>query len=405
MNEIFEESISIHPTPVEQILKNNTLEVVSSEPTEVISNEVVGHQSTRCPRTTTPGPIIDTDGRQKRVLNNREGCRALGKTKSKDSVTPYYGKDTFQYLQQCEERQRPLPGYIETNQAEMTPAVRSFLVDWLVEVAEEYRLRNETLMLSIGYVDRFLSKERSRNMHRSMIQLVGITALLLASKIEEINPPHVDDFVFISDNMYDRREVLNMERMILDTLHYEMTQPTPMTFLSMILRSDGPTGPDHALHASFCTYLAEIAMLDYEVSTSFPSSTIAFSCVLLADFFLSRETLVLSSAMQFIRSLKLGHNYRLECLCQSSTLIFKRLKDNMVHSIFPAIHYKYTSSEFESVSKNWGLDLSLRAFEELPSTLFSEEKTPDRVEKSVGSLSDEEQESGYRKEMCKAESP
>jgi len=397
MNEKFEDSNSIHPTPIEQTLKNKTREAVWSESTEVIPNELVGQQSTGHHLTTTPGPMgPDTDGRQKWVLNNREDCRALGKTKSKDSITPYYGKDTFQYLQQCEERQRPLPGYIETNQAEMTPAVRSFLVDWLVEVAEEYRLRNETLMLSIGYVDRFLSKERSRNMHRSMIQLVGITALLLASKVEEINPPHVDDFVFISDNMYDRREVLNMERMILDTLHYEMTQPTPMTFLSMILRSDGPTGPDHALHASFCTYLAEISMLDYEVSTSFPSSTIAFSCVLLADFFLSRETLVHSSAMQFIRSLKLGHNYRLECLCQSSTLIFKRLKDNMVHSkTYPAIHYKYTSSEFESVSKNWGLDLSLRAFEELPSTLFSEEKTPDRVEKSVGSLSEEEQGIGY----------
>ena len=32
------------------------------------------------------------------------------------------------------------------------------LMDWLVEVAEEYTLRNETLHLAKNYVDRYLAK-------------------------------------------------------------------------------------------------------------------------------------------------------------------------------------------------------------------------------------------------------
>ena len=77
--------------------------------------------------------------------------------------------------------------------------MRGILIDWLVEVAEEYRLEAETLYLAVNYIDRFLSQVP---VNRSKLQLVGVTCMLVAAKYEEIHPPAVDEFVYISDNTY-----------------------------------------------------------------------------------------------------------------------------------------------------------------------------------------------------------
>ena len=63
-------------------------------------------------------------------------------------------------------------------QRDINSNMRSILVDWLVEVAEEYRLHAETLFLSVNYLDRFLSKNQ---VVRDKLQLVGITCMLVAS--------------------------------------------------------------------------------------------------------------------------------------------------------------------------------------------------------------------------------
>lgn len=98
---------------------------------------------------------------------------------------------------------RPMPSYME-RQRDINHNMRSILVDWLVEVAEEYRLKPETLFLSVNYIDRFLS---SMAVQRTKLQLVGVTCMLLASKYEEIQPPTVDNFVYITDETYRRDQV------------------------------------------------------------------------------------------------------------------------------------------------------------------------------------------------------
>lgn len=56
--------------------------------------------------------------------------------------------------------------------------MRVILVDWLVEVAEEYKLGLETVHLAVNYLDRFLS---SMSVLRGKLQLVGTAALLVAA--------------------------------------------------------------------------------------------------------------------------------------------------------------------------------------------------------------------------------
>lgn len=60
--------------------------------------------------------------------------------------------------------------------------------------------------------------------------------MLIASKYEEIWAPEVRDFVYISDKAYSREQILNMEKLMLNTLRFKLTVPTPWNFLSRSLK-------------------------------------------------------------------------------------------------------------------------------------------------------------------------
>ena len=68
--------------------------------------------------------------------------------------------------------------YIEKVQKDVTVNMRGVLVDWLVEVAEEYKLLSDTLYLTISYIDRFLSVNLT---NRQRLQLLGVSSMLIAS--------------------------------------------------------------------------------------------------------------------------------------------------------------------------------------------------------------------------------
>ena len=69
---------------------------------------------------------------------------------------------------------------METVQSDVTANMRAILVDWLVEVAEEYKLVSDTLFLTVSYIDRFLSFN-AINRHR--LQLLGVSSMLIASYV------------------------------------------------------------------------------------------------------------------------------------------------------------------------------------------------------------------------------
>ncbi|RDX68039.1 putative cyclin-A3-1, partial [Mucuna pruriens] len=120
-----------------------------------------------------------------------------------------------------EKKRRPMVNYIEKIQNDVTITMRGILVDWLVEVAEEYELLSDTLRLSVSYVDKVLS---INPVSKPMLQLLGV------SKYEENSPPHVEEFSFITDNTYCKAEVVCMEAEVLKALNFELGNPTVKTF-------------------------------------------------------------------------------------------------------------------------------------------------------------------------------
>ena len=108
--------------------------------------------------------------------------------------------------------------------------MRGILIDWLIDVHLKFKLLPETMFLTVNLIDRFLEKEV---IMRNKLQLVGITAMLIACKYEEIYAPEVKDFVYITDKAYTKHEVLNMENTIMSTLEFNITVATANKYLEV----------------------------------------------------------------------------------------------------------------------------------------------------------------------------
>ncbi|KAF3952232.1 hypothetical protein CMV_022191 [Castanea mollissima] len=194
-----------------------------------------------------------------------------------------YAADIDDYLHkmEMESKRRPLPNYLEKVQKEVTANMRGVLVDWLVEVAEEYKLLPDTLYLAISYIDRFLSLNV---VHKQKLQLLGVSSMLIASKYEEITAPDVGDFCYITDNTYPKEEVVKMEADILKSLKFEMGNPTVKTFLRRFTSVAQKNNKSPNLQLEFLGYyLGELSLLDYNCVKFLPS-LVAASVIFLAKF-------------------------------------------------------------------------------------------------------------------------
>lgn len=137
----------------------------------------------------------------------------------KTSYDKDYDEDIHNYLKAIETKYLPTFNFMAF-QTDINEEMRVVLVDWLIEVHSEFQLREETLFLAVNIVDRFLAK---RKVLRSKFQLLGVAAMFIACKYEEIEPPVLDDFIEISDCAYSREEMILMERLILNSLDFCIT--------------------------------------------------------------------------------------------------------------------------------------------------------------------------------------
>jgi len=74
----------------------------------------------------------------------------------------------------------------------VTSGEREVLINWLIIIQVEFNLLPETLFITVNIIDRYLSKKR---IPLDQFQLLGITAMFIASKFQEIYPPIMTDFI------------------------------------------------------------------------------------------------------------------------------------------------------------------------------------------------------------------
>lgn len=185
-----------------------------------------------------------------------------------------YTADIMQYFLFLEDKFKASAGYMNY-QKDITYTMRAVLVDWLVEVADEYSLNLQTLYTTIGYIDRFLSEV---SVQRAKLQLVGVTCMLLAAKFEEVTPPTVANFSLITDSTYSPEQILRMEHLVLKVLKFDLGSATMLSFLNPLLRTCQANDKVRCL----AYYLGELTLMDGETYLKFKPSITAISILSLA---------------------------------------------------------------------------------------------------------------------------
>lgn len=168
-----------------------------------------------------------------------------------------YVEDIFSYLKSLQNEHLPKKDYMKT-QSDINEKMRGILIDWLIEVHLKFKLLPETLFLTINLIDRYLS---SKNILRTKLQLIGVCCLFIACKYEEIYPPEIKDFVFITDKAYTKEEIIEMETDILRAVNFEITITSSLRYLEYYnLYLD----LDENLFL-FSRYLLELFLLEYKM--------------------------------------------------------------------------------------------------------------------------------------------
>ncbi|KAI5084320.1 hypothetical protein GOP47_0000489 [Adiantum capillus-veneris] len=251
-----------------------------------------------------------------------------------------YAAEIYHHLRMAELKRRPSLNFMDTVQQDINASMRGILVDWLVEVAEEYKLVPDTLYLTISYIDRFLS---GNLVTRQRLQLLGVASMLIASKYEEICAPQVDEFCYITDNTYNREEVLEMERSVLNHLHFELTGPTTKSFLRRFVRAAQAGQKSPTLQLEFLgNYLAELTLLEYGFLHFLPSM-IAGAAVLVARVTLNPTWRPWNSTLQHYSG------YKASELKECAKAILE-LQKNTKNCTLPAIREKYRQHKFKCVA-------------------------------------------------------
>ncbi|CAG5123583.1 unnamed protein product [Candidula unifasciata] len=248
-------------------------------------------------------------------------------------LEPYF-QDIYSYMRRVECAYWPDKSYM-SRQCDVTTSMRNILVDWLVEVGEEYKLQRETLFLAVNYIDRFLSVV---GVFRPKLQLVGAASMFIAAKYEEIYPPDVAEFVYITDDSYNKQQILKMETVILRMLGFKVAVPTINWFCERFIEMIDM--PDKARCLAF--FLIELSLIEIEEFLAYRQSIIAASAIVIARS-------VLDVQNPWPHHMEQVSGYSLAELKPCIELLFSqyRRKDVMPQQ---AVIEKYKQSKFAKVS-------------------------------------------------------
>ena len=166
----------------------------------------------------------------------------------------------------------PMPDYTcLSRQPEINDKIRGILVDWLIDVHYKLHFTDETLFITISIIDRFLSVSEIK---RVKFQLLGITALMIACKHEEIDLLKINDFIYLTDNAYKKNEVIKMEEELLDKLNFSFVYPSPIKLFEYLSLHFGFNKTQHLMGK----FLMENFLLDIK-NVKYSPSIISCACI------------------------------------------------------------------------------------------------------------------------------
>ncbi|KAI9217008.1 cyclin-like protein [Blastocladiella britannica] len=212
------------------------------------------------------------------VVTNEDGDKSYAVDIDQDDIDDpamcaEYAAEIMDYLMDRETHFAPDPQYI-VRHGEIKWGMRAILVDWIVEVHGKFKFLPETLFLATNIMDRFLTR---RVCSLDKFQLVGLVALFVAAKTEEVFCPAADQFVFMADNAFTKDDLLGAEQYLLRVLEFDLWAPGPLSFIRRISKMDDYSAP----HRNAAKYFAEMTLLDHRF-LEYPMSQVAAASMYLA---------------------------------------------------------------------------------------------------------------------------
>ncbi|KAJ3654629.1 hypothetical protein Zmor_013804 [Zophobas morio] len=262
-----------------------------------------------------------------------EGVADFDKENWDDTVqVSHYAMDIFNYMKN-REAMFEIPDYMD-RQVCLTNWMRSLLVDWMVEVQESFELNHETLYLGVKLVDLYLSR---MTVGKETLQLVGATAMFIASKYDERAPPAIADFLYICDGAYTREELIRMEINLLKVCDFNLGIPLSYRFLRRYARCAKITMPLLTL----ARFILEHSLMEYATVTVRDSKLAAAALYLALKM---KKTGGWSAALEFYSGYKLEEFKNVVVLLNDA--LHKKPKNPLI-----TVRNKYSHKIFFEVAK------------------------------------------------------
>ena len=249
-----------------------------------------------------------------------------------------YVMDVIATLREKEVAERVPPKYMEGLQHSITPRMRNILADWMIEVISRFDTCNETTFLAINILDKYLSRVE---VQQRDLQLIGVAAILTASKCEDIYAIALDDLVAITGNAVAAEDVVAQERKIVTAIDWCLTSPYSIHFLRRYSKAADSDGFIHTASK----FLLELAAVQYDMLEYLPSMQAA------AAVYLARR--MCGEAELWSKTTEYYSGYSLDdimpCVRALNALVLtpnRRLR---------AVHTKYASRRYGEVSRLSGI--------------------------------------------------
>uniref|UniRef100_A0A915IA75 Cyclin N-terminal domain-containing protein n=1 Tax=Romanomermis culicivorax TaxID=13658 RepID=A0A915IA75_ROMCU len=286
--------------------------------------------------------------------------------------------EIYEYMRELEREQYIRHDFLAGN--DITGRMRGILVDWLTQVHMRFHLLPETMYMTVMIIDRYLQKLnpfwaylllttlafgnraaafgciscplylscdllnlQEVKVAKDQLQLVGITALFLASKYEEIYAPEIGDFVYIADNAYTKDNVRHMERLMLRTLGFNLGRPSAIHFLRRYSKAAEADDLKHTM----AKFFLELSFQEYSLAHVHPS-LVAAAALYLSQLLLdgSPWTSVLVHYTTYSEAEVLPI---VKILCQIIVSVYDK------NSKLQAVRNKYGSRKFLEISQHKSL--------------------------------------------------
>ena len=254
-----------------------------------------------------------------------------------------YSKEIFSFLKSNEKLNMPIYKNINLNKTEISEKSRKILIDWIISVHAKFNLLPNTLFLTINLIDRIIEKNVA---YINSFQLLGTTALHIAAKYEEIYPPEINDYIFISNKAFSKEDVIEMENFILDKLNFDILCISPYLFLDRLYFISRENNIDvYYLSSMFI----EFSFLSIEIMKNKQSLIAASMFYLALKFIYPKKNKVWNNKLQIHTGYK---EHKIKSVIKDFILFFKgniRDKKNKINSLF----IKYNHDKFGNVSEKY----------------------------------------------------